>query len=78
MILVKCAQIQFLFSVAFGAQMYAYYAPFLKSRRFSYPYQCLFAPSAQKGMGREKICLEWFWDLKFCWSGFLLIQSMAT
>ena len=22
----------------------------------SYPYQCLFAPSAQKGMGLEKIC----------------------
>ena len=27
----------------------------------SYPYQCLFAPSAQKGMGREKIW--WYFDV---------------
>ena len=55
-ILVNDAQIQFLFSVNFGAHVY--FQPSiqrLKISSISYPYRCLFAPSAQKGMGREKL-----------------------
>ena len=50
------AQIQLLFSVDFGAQVFfSTVYTVLKILLISYPYRCLFAPLAQKGMGREKI-----------------------
>ena len=55
-ILVKCARIQFLFSVDLEPTCIfsLLYTP-LKISLISCPYQCLFVPLAQKGMGREKI-----------------------